>query len=121
MQIASLTAETQSQSLAEIVQTESTMSLPSRHLPERSNSSQLVPLLPAKAYVPPSSQQTSTKSSNRLIDAHVGHEAMPTEDEIKDATTKPRSSNTSTASTFASRNDAEKKGFLPLADLKEQD
>ena len=46
---------------------------------------------------------------------------MPTEDEIKDATTKPRSSNTSTASTFASRNDAEKKGFLPLADLKEQD
>ncbi|CAF9911039.1 MAG: hypothetical protein ALECFALPRED_007058 [Alectoria fallacina] len=97
------------------------MSFPSRQLPERSNSSQIIPLLPAKAYVPPSSQQTSTESSNRLIHAHVGHEAMPTEDEIKDATTKRRSSSTSTASSFASTNDPDNKGFLPLADLKEQD
>jgi len=90
------------------------MSLPSRHLPERSNSSQSIPLLPAKAYIPPSAQ-ASTDSTNPLIHAHVGDEAMPTEDEIKDATTKPRSSSTSTASS----NDDEKRGVLPLADLKE--
>lgn len=44
---------------------------------------------------------------------------MPTEDEIKDATTKRKSSSTSTASSSASSNDADKTAFLPLADLKE--
>lgn len=91
----------------------------SRHLPERSDSSQSIPLLPAKAYIPPSSEQASTESSNPLIHAHVGDEAIPTEDEIKDATTKRKSSSTSTASSSASSNDADKTAFLPLADLKE--
>ncbi|KAF6226554.1 hypothetical protein HO133_009420 [Letharia lupina] len=94
------------------------MSLPSRHLPERSNSSQSITLLPAKAYIPPSSARATTESSNPLIHAHVGDEAMPTEDEIKDATTKSRSSSTTTASSYASSNDDEKKGVLPRADVK---
>ena len=89
--------------------------LPSNHLPKRSISSQSIPLLPAKTYVLPSSAQTSTESSNPLIDAHVGHEAMPTEDEIMDAATTPRSLSTSTASS----KDGEMKGFLPLLDLKD--
>ena len=114
MQISSPTAESQLQSLAGNIQTALTMSLP-----ERTSSSQSIPLLPAKAYTPPSSEQASFESSNPLIDAHVGHEAMPTEGEIKDATTKRRSSSTSTASSFASSNDGEKRVLLPLADVKE--
>ena len=86
------------------------MSLSSTQLPERSNCSQSIPFLPAKAYVSPSSEQASTQSNDPLIHAHVGDEAMPTEDEIKHATTK-RSS--------ASGNDADKTRFLQLADLKE--
>lgn len=97
------------------------MSLPATHLPERSNSSQPIPLLPAKAYIPPASAQASTESINPLIHAHVGDEAMPTENEIKDATTNQRSSNTSTASSYASSIDDDKRGFLLLADLKEKE
>ena len=47
---------------------------------------------------------------------HVWHDAMPTEDEIKDAATKSRSSSTSTASSFSLSNDGEKNGFLLLQD-----
>ena len=43
---------------------------------------------------------------------------MPTEDKIKDASTKPRSSSTSTGSSYASSNEDGKTGFRPLADLK---
>ncbi|KAL9068342.1 MAG: hypothetical protein Q9161_006265 [Pseudevernia consocians] len=118
MQIASLTAETQPQSPARNIQTTLTMSLPAKYLPERSDSSQSIPLLPAKAYIPPSSQ-ASTESSNPLFHAHVGDEAMPTEGEIKDATTKRRSSCTSTASSYASNNDDDKRRLLSLADVKE--
>ena len=71
------------------------------------------------AYVPPSSAQASNDSDNPLIHAHGGHKAMPTEDEVKDATTIPKSSSTSTASSSASITDGDKTGFLPLADLKE--
>lgn len=79
--------------------------LPSKPLPERSISSESIPLLPAKAYVPPpSSAQSSSESGNTLIDdAHIGHEAMPIEDEIKDATTERRfSTSIGVVSGFAS-------------------
>ena len=102
------------------IQTASTiMSLPSKHLPDRSISSQSIPLLPAKAYVPPPSAQTSPESCNPLIDAHVGQPAMPSEDEIKDVATTSRSSGTITTSSCASNNHGEKKGFPPLFDVKE--
>ena len=48
------------------------MSLPSEILAERSNSSDFIPLLPAKAYIPPSPAQAPTDSKNPLIHAHVG-------------------------------------------------
>lgn len=118
MQTASTTAECQVQFQAENTQKALTMPFSSHH-PERSSSSQSIPLLPAKAYVPPSSDQDSTESSNSFIDAHVEHEAMPTEDEIKDATTKPRSSSTSTTSSFALSNDSENGDFIPPANMKE--
>lgn len=119
MQIASTTAESQLQSIPGIIQIVLAMSRSSTHLPERSNSSQSIPLLPAKAYVPPSSEQASTQANNPLIHAHVGDDAMPTENEIKDATTKRTSSSASTASSFASSTDADNPSFLPLADSKE--
>lgn len=62
---------------------------------------------------------TSTKSSNPLIDAHVGPEAMPAGDEIIEIATELLSSSASSASSFASSIEAEKKGFLLLHDLEE--
>ena len=77
----------------------------------------------SKSYIRPSSAQASTKSSNALVYAQVGHEATLTEDEIKDVTTKSRSplisTASSSASSYASSDDDDKEGFLPLADLKE--
>ena len=51
-----------------------------------------------------------------LSSRHVGHDAMPAEDEIKDAAIKSQSSSTGTASGFSLSDDGEKNGFLPLLD-----
>ena len=94
------------------------MSLPSEILAERSNASDFIPLLPAKAYITPSPAQGPTGSNKPLIHAHVGLGAMPAEDKIKDVSTKATSSSASAASSLASSNQDGKMGFRPLADLK---
>lgn len=66
---------------------------------------QLLTINPASTYLPRPKfhhpphnlRTTSTKSSNPLINVHVGPEAMPAEDEIIEIATEPLSSSANTA------------------------
>lgn len=87
--------------------------------PKRSPSLHFIPLLPARAYIAPSSAQASAEFSNPLVHAQVGDEAMPTEVGINHATAKRTSPSTSTISSHTSSDDDDKPAFLRPADLKE--